>query len=688
MPRADLQALSADDLAALTNRGTVKRAQKELETGDPTCHIVDDPDGGLTLTWSDGIVCRFPPGKTIHDAVCSSGLIGISRHVVRSVLAYQRHLASDAASKTSPQNDLNNESSTSTAATIGLQDVWNPGDFTDDDLVACFKKNAVAKARTRFEQGVLVELTRGTKPVARFLDEACTVRFPVPGDLRYATADCAESLWSTWIPLAVWAFRELPADQLAGLISLQQQAAAVSADAFSDLQILLDELCQDGISGVAPSWHQRLLRSEQRLRNDGFIWPAELMLELAQQHDMYRQHDAAFESDDIVHLVGELIARMRAITRGLTLVPQPLIRGTKSDRPTETSGGRFTGVGLGVQVRRQHTYVRAFLQETGSGNVVAIERKFAHPDSKSGDSPKPFDDLAQTPIVRGISLTNLATSLLLVQSGKRTPGGQLILPRSASQFTVNPQNYEWEQWKPPFAMENFAQLQARYRILPPSYLRPRRVTDHLHGICISGVEDVYFHAGRQQLTATLKDAKSERATLVHPFYNRGQSGFDAAFEMLQKHAGQLRFVSGHVYTSSQGLVVRPALLIFDDGIRRWGIVPWVDLDLSSNPATGNRPEAADRNEPFDRRSDIERFLGEFQQFLADYLVTGLRHGAAGRVLNAQVERSSQLGFIQTTAAIQKFTEAMQRRSHSVEWTVEEVVGHFQQLCLISRLALE
>ena len=47
-----------------------------------------------------------------------------------------------------------------------------------------------------------------------------------------------------------------------------------------------------------------------------------------------------------------------------------------------------------------------------------------------------------------------------------------------------------------------------------------------------------------------------------------------------------------------------------------------------------------------------------------------------------------MGLIQTTAVIQRFAEAMQRRSNSVEWTVDESVGHFQQLCLISRLASE
>lgn len=90
MPRTDLLALTPEDLATLTNRGTVKRAQKELRTPEISCEVADDPAGDLVFVWSDGVICRFPAGKSIQDAVCSSGLVGISRHVVRSVLAYQK----------------------------------------------------------------------------------------------------------------------------------------------------------------------------------------------------------------------------------------------------------------------------------------------------------------------------------------------------------------------------------------------------------------------------------------------------------------------------------------------------------------------------------------------------------------------------------------------------------------------
>src|SRR6185369_7132363 len=89
MPRADLIALTPDDLATLTNRGTVKRAQKELEEGANKYEIKDNVGGDLVIAWSDGVSCRFPAGKTVHEAICSSGALGISRHIIRSVLAYQ-----------------------------------------------------------------------------------------------------------------------------------------------------------------------------------------------------------------------------------------------------------------------------------------------------------------------------------------------------------------------------------------------------------------------------------------------------------------------------------------------------------------------------------------------------------------------------------------------------------------------
>src|SRR4051812_14039100 len=71
MPRDDLLHIAPDDLAALTNRGTVKRAQRELENKEVTAELGEDDTGTVTAKWSDGVTCTLPGGKTISDARCT-----------------------------------------------------------------------------------------------------------------------------------------------------------------------------------------------------------------------------------------------------------------------------------------------------------------------------------------------------------------------------------------------------------------------------------------------------------------------------------------------------------------------------------------------------------------------------------------------------------------------------------------
>lgn len=713
MPRADLLALTVDDLTALTNRGTVKRAQKELESDDPSGTIAEESNGAVTVSWSDGTVCQFLVGKSIHDAVCSSGLSGISRHIVRSVFAYQRQHSASGVSSIADQNqaavadsgdsasDPASVAANTTASIeedsvprdVSVSSIWDPGQFTDGDIESCFRKPAVAKARTRFAQGVLVELTRGAKPVARFLDESCTVRFAVPGDLRYATADCAEAHWSTWIPLAVWAFRELAADQTAGLLSLQLKSMPVPDAVLNSLQVLIDELCCDGFSNLSPSWGQRLLRVEDCLRTEGLVWPAELASDLYQQLELYQQHDARFDPDHSVHLVGELIARMRAISRATDAVPQPLIRGSKSDRITDTDGGRFLGVGFGVHFGRTHLTATAYLYESNTGTIVAVERTLADPAADSADAPKAVDDLATTPLVRGASIGGLGLSQLLTKSGKRTPGNRLILPRTASSLTINPQTFQFEQLKPPFAVERFSQIQARMKYLPPSYLRPRRCTDNLYGIAVTSADDVCFDTARQQLCATLRDSNGETATLIHPFHDRASSGFRYLQETLEHKGDQVRFVCGQVRATTQGLVLHPVLLVTDDGSRRIGFSPWLEQRGSTTPARSattsdeKRDSLAASPLPI---SPVDEFMTELHQTLADLLLTGLSQYPADRcqLLLEKTTRCQQLGFTQIAATLSEFTDIMAARSNSLRWDGKSAVPHLKMLCMISRLAAE
>ena len=732
MQHADLLALTADDLAALTNRGTVKRAQRELAAGEMDCKIQLNPAGDLVISWSDGIVCQIPAGRTVHDAICSSDAVGISRHVIRSVLAYQhqyrKHQASDnyrTSERNSPagslpgagpkridgrQPDLSSvltgpdditvsgrspaldeQPQTDTgnceqqiSASARHAEAWDPGSITDDELVARFRKAAITQARERFLQGVVVELVRGTKPAARFFD-GCNVRFLVPGDLRYVAADCSDSLLSTWVPLAVWAFRELPADRPAGLLSLHQPELPTPHAVFDNLNPLLEELARDGLSNLSPTWSPRASRVVQSLQEEGLVWPAELVIDLQHQCEMYCQHDARFEPQQMVQLLGELTARRRAIINRSPNVSQLLVRGTKSDRSTRIASGRFIGVGLGVRARKRHTTISAYLQDVDSGSVVAIEQTFANPDPQSGQTLPGFADLASASAIRGLSFASMATSQLLLKSGQRTASGQLVLPRTASSLTLHPQSFQWEQLQPPFAVDDFSQLAARVESLPPACLRPRRSTDNLYAIAVHGADQVAFDSARQRLVARLRDSQGNFAELSHAFHSRCSEEFDSLAKALEQCGGQVRFVCGHIRASGQGLEVQPVSLVLDDGERRTGLFPW----LKRSQSTYRRDDSCQSENAYEVDSDCESPVSEFLQRideqLGDLLITGLSRCDAG-TWNALAEYGQTLGFVSLIVPVTALADALSTRLNTLRWSAGEAFAAVQELCLLSRLA--
>src|SRR5437588_94836 len=90
MPRADLLALTLDDLAALTNRGTVKRARREVETSECTAELTEGADGSVTAKWSDGVECRLPAGVVLRDTHCDCAEPAPCAHVPLAVWAFRR----------------------------------------------------------------------------------------------------------------------------------------------------------------------------------------------------------------------------------------------------------------------------------------------------------------------------------------------------------------------------------------------------------------------------------------------------------------------------------------------------------------------------------------------------------------------------------------------------------------------
>ena len=187
MPRADILSLSEDALAALATRGKVKEARKELDDGRISGTIVEDA-GAVRVTWSDGLTTEVPADTPLRAGRCSCGGVGVCKHLVRLALLVQR---------------------AANAAGPVVAEPWNPGAITDDELAKHLRAATITKARQLDEAGTLAEVVRGTRPVARFHVPSCTVRFLVPGDVRYSACDCARPAPCEHVALAVWAFRRL-----------------------------------------------------------------------------------------------------------------------------------------------------------------------------------------------------------------------------------------------------------------------------------------------------------------------------------------------------------------------------------------------------------------------------------------------------------------------------------------------
>ena len=130
MVRQDLLALTTDDLIILSNRGLVKRALKELDEGI-TCEVTVDVHGNVFVRWSDAVECILPAKEELSDRHCSCSATTICRHLIRSILVYQR---------TVDGRDLGDEGNTgelgelqSKIPTPRMQP-WNPGDISDLEL--------------------------------------------------------------------------------------------------------------------------------------------------------------------------------------------------------------------------------------------------------------------------------------------------------------------------------------------------------------------------------------------------------------------------------------------------------------------------------------------------------------------------------------------------------------------------
>ncbi|HEY0736259.1 MAG TPA: SWIM zinc finger family protein [Herpetosiphonaceae bacterium] len=658
--RQDLLALTADDLVLLANRGLVKRAQQEAQSADLTCTIDEDAQGNLTVRWSDAIECVLPAGQHVRESRCSCPAATICRHILRSVLAYQQSAEQVESSEASP---------------AAPPAPWNPGSISDDDLARMISRATLTWARRQLDEPHVVELVCSVKPTAFLHTLNCMVRFLVPGDPRYTHCDCAEEAPCRHVALAVWAFRQLPPEQSSGLIELGAQQAAVPETTLDETERALHELIGLGMSGAPQALIERLRRQEERCRQEGLVWPAEILAEIVQQHMAYTSHDARFAPSILSTLVGELCVRSDAIRRNTGAVPQIFIRGAAADTKTAMGTSRLIGLGCGVRVRRGGTELTAYLQDSTSGTLVAISREVA----AASAAAVPFSSLAQFPIAAGAGIAALGAGQALIKGGQRLPNARFMPARA--KVNVNPQMYAWESLRAPLLAEDFAELDARIAAQPPAALRPRRLTDRLYVCAVTAAHEAIFAEAEQEVRAVLVDAQGGRAFLSHPYMAQGASGAESLLALLRNQPESLRFVAGHVRRAPYGLVIAPTAVVFQQGETRRALLPWVDRDESGAETVEQHPAQASRSEP------LAEYWTQVNDALGDLLVVGLTRADVSETRRWQelARFGAALGFARTIEPVARLAAALEQKTATLHWEPQQSVAAVLELACLTEM---
>jgi hypothetical protein len=533
--RPDLLALTDDALAALANRGIVKRAVREYEAGGGPA-LVDSPDGTVTATWPDGTSTTLAPGRTLEQAGCSCAASGVCRHRVLLAIAYRTHR---------PREDQ--------------PDLRSPGGYDDDQLAQHLGERAMTAARRVLRAGYAARVRRPTPddPVPTVELASVTVRFLVAGELGYARADAARGSRPDAVALAVWACRAADcADPTGAVVDVQVGggAAASPTAALDATAQALAELLADGVTR-ADAGHDAALAAARRALDAGNLrWPVDALDALVEQVRAYRERTSSYSPRTAAGLVAELVARARCAGGGAS--PASTVLGTQESTRTPMRLARLTALGARLRGTADLLALEVYLAHPESATVLVLRRAF--PAAQDGTAPELSRVLSSR--AGGHRLAALAAAEVVTESAVRAADRSVHLASSQlARTSISPSSGSWSALPPGLLLGDLDAAAAGLATRPPAPVRPRVAAHDLRAVLVDEVEDLSWHPGAQQLRARVR---APAGTLL--LRAQHTSAAPGAVDALQSAlSGQVRAVAGHLHREAGQLVLEPTAVAVD-----------------------------------------------------------------------------------------------------------------------------
>ncbi|WP_433826119.1 hypothetical protein ACQP2E_29000 [Actinoplanes sp. CA-015351] len=664
--REDLLALDPDALAALANRGLVKRAAREVEREAP--ELSAGEGSTVVAEFADGMRTELPAGG-LEQGSCSCGATAVCRHVIALILAYQ----ATAGAARSPAGAAPDPAGAAPGSAVRG---WSPGEFGDEEVVSRIGARLVAAARRAERAGYSARVRRGTVPVVEL--PSATVRFLVPGDLGYVHTDARAGVRDDVIALAVWAFRvadELHPGEPECLVDVGG-ADPGPAGPGTGLEPVLEfaaEVLRHGAVHAGEGLAASVAGHLGRLERAGFRWPLDATAELADQLAGYRERSARYAPEQLADLIAELFARHRAVEAARASAAQPRHRGVEAARASAAqprqeqdnaqqsgpdqggaghgvpdhsdppqagrelqaggagrhSGGaglrarvlgseesaetplrrvRLDGLGARVTAVDDRRVVEIFHAQAATGVVLVSQREWTSED----DGPA----LARRR-VSGSTVGALAAGVVVTESALRNASRAVRIASSrVARSTVTVGTGAWDRLPPGLLTLDYALLAAEISRLPPRPVRARVRAELVRVLAIAEVGEVRYAPGEQRLTVEIRDRAGTTATVAASHTGVAPGRIDAVLAALSGKHGTPRYVSGSVHRggTGRGLVVDPYAIVADGP----PIVP--DLAGPDSEAAQILPPAGERES-----DPLAAAVGQARAVLAEAAHTGLAH---------------------------------------------------------------
>ncbi|MFQ3857727.1 hypothetical protein ACLK29_17635 [Leptospira kirschneri] len=639
--RQDILSLSLQELEVLTSKGTVNRALKDIESGTKG-EWKETENGSIEVVWEDSVTCILPGSVPIQESSCTCSSTGVCRHIIRTIVAYQKRTISD-------KPNLS----------------WNPGSISDESLRSFISASSFTKAKSIFNSGIAVELDRTDVPVAK-IHGLGTVHFPVPNDIRYARADCKGSLGEQIIAVAVWSFRLMHLEK--EFVSTNIQEIKISSDITDRANIILKEIVQYGFQGASEYLKERLSQLERSCLEEGLLWPAEVLSELQEEYSKYLLHDSLFDPDQVVYLLGEWIIRMDALKENKGAVPSLVIRGDTKAYSSELIVRSLIGLGSGIKVFKKGFVVLSYFADPKSDKILLYECSF----EKQMDEP--FHSIGNFPVLKGIPIYDFGKSSILSSSIKKNASGKL---QFSNKVTLNPQTFSFESLSRNIFSDNFNETMKTLLEKPPRPLGPRWAAGNFFVFKVERFTQPHFDNILQQMNIELEDQNGNIAYAQLPYYSRASDGIEnLQHALVDSH---LRYVCGIANVTSGRLYIKPVSFVIEQGGNRTMLQPYLDPKSHSDKSNFQT-----QNQVRSETDSLKNYITELRTTISEVCLIGLKQFGKINHWKKLVQQSENLGLKRISTLLESVITSIQS---SKETNVSPIFTLIALLCLSKEMEL-